>query len=172
MVSLVTTAPIVIEERLRSSGLAAVLGVALALLALGGSSNPRLSRTHSAPWLARMVAAAGVLLLGFFFTLSLRVVARVVEGPSGRTFEVLYGPGGLVRQIFGPDQIVSAKARDLSFPQVGGWGYRGSLTMLRRAAVVTRRGDALELQLTRKRRFIVTVDEPDAFVTALVVASD
>jgi hypothetical protein len=32
---------------------------------------------------------------------------------------------------------------------------------------VTRRGEALELTLTRKRRFIVTVDDPAVFVAAL-----
>ena len=51
--------------------------------------------------------------------------------------------------------------------QTGGWGYRGSLRLFKRAALVTRRGEALELTLTRKRRFIVTVDDPAVFVAAL-----
>ena len=73
----------------------------------------------------------------------------------------------MVRQVFAADQIVSANARTLSAMQMGGWGYRGSLKILHRAAVVTRRGDALELQLTGERRFVVTVDEPAAFAAAL-----
>jgi hypothetical protein len=51
--------------------------------------------------------------------------------------------------------------------QMGGWGYRGSLKLLRQAAVVTRGGDALDVRLTGKRRFIVTVDSPEDFIHAL-----
>ncbi len=42
-----------------------------------------------------------------------------------------------------------------------GWGYRGSLRLLRRAAWVLRSGPALELDLTGGRRFTVTVDDAD-----------
>jgi len=40
--------------------------------------------------------------------------------------EIVYGPGGVVRQIFGPDKLLSASAQNFSFMQMGGWGYRGS----------------------------------------------
>jgi hypothetical protein len=50
---------------------------------------------------------------------------------------------------------------------MGGWGYRGSLKLFRRAALATRRGEALEIQLIGKRRFIVTVDNPEDYVAAL-----
>jgi hypothetical protein len=72
-----------------------------------------------------------------------------------------------VRQAFEPAEIEGAYARNFSFAEMGGWGYRGSLRLMRRAALVTRRGNALELELSRRRRFIVTVDEPDEFVSAL-----
>jgi hypothetical protein len=54
---------------------------------------------------------------------------------------------------------------------VGGWGYRGSLKLFRRAAVVTRLGEALQVDLTGARRFCVSVDDPAAFVAALDGAS-
>ena len=98
-----------------------------------------------------------------------RVVVRVVQSESGRGLEILYGPGGFVRQEFEPAEIEGAYARNLSFAEMGGWGYRGSLRLMRRAALVTRRGNALELELSHRRRFIVTVDEPDDFVSALKV---
>jgi hypothetical protein len=94
-----------------------------------------------------------------------------VETPTGRALEVIYGLGGLIRQVFGPERLVSASARNYSMMQMGGWGYRGSLKLLHRAAVVTRRGDALDLRLAGNRRFIVTVDSPGDFVRALDLPS-
>jgi hypothetical protein len=105
------------------------------------------------------------LLVGYL--MFLRIVVRVVETPNGRSLEVLYGHGGFVRQVFGPDKLVAAYARNFSYMQMGGWGYRGSVRLLRQAALATRRGDALELQLKKGRRFIVTVDNPADFVAAL-----
>lgn len=40
----------------------------------------------------------------------------------------------------------------------GGWGYRGSLTVFRRAAWVVRAGPGIRLDLRDGRRFVVTVD--------------
>lgn len=99
--------------------------------------------------------------------LALRVVVRVVETSEGRALEIVYGPAGVCRQFFGPDQLVAARSRNVSFLQTGGWGYRGNLRILRWAAVATRSGEALEVELTGHRRFIVTVDEPEDFVSAL-----
>ena len=39
-----------------------------------------------------------------------------------------------------------------------GWGYRGSLRLFGRAAVVVRRGERLELSLMGEQSFVVTVD--------------
>jgi hypothetical protein len=49
----------------------------------------------------------------------------------------------------------------------GGWGYRGSLRLFRRAAVVLRRGPGLQLRLTGGRSFVVTVDDAGAALAAL-----
>jgi len=166
-----TTAPIIIEERLSSSGLATALGaVALFEVAAGASVLSRPLST-SRRWTLMVAVSLSTAIVLLCSTLAFRVVARVVEGPSGRTFEVLYGPGGLVRQSFGPEQIIGASSRRTNLFTTGGWGYRGSLRLFRRAAVVTRGGDAIELRLTKGRRFIVTVDEPESFVAALNIAA-
>jgi hypothetical protein len=157
---------IVIEQRLRSGAVAAAVGgitfffVLVSTIFLETSSG-------SMPAVAIVIELVVLVALVFVIMIFLRVVVRVVQTGDGRALEVVYGPGGFVRQVFEPGEVEAAYARHLSFAQMGGWGYRGSLRLLRQAALVTRRGDALEVQLTHKRRFIVTVDEPADFVSAL-----
>ncbi len=57
------------------------------------------------------------------------------------------------------DQVETASAIHFNPLRWGGWGYRGSLRLLGRAAGGLRAGPAIELQLTRGRRFAVTVDD-------------
>ena len=40
-----------------------------------------------------------------------------------------------------------------------GWNYRGSLRIFGRAAVIVHRGEGLELSLTGRQSFVVTVDD-------------
>jgi hypothetical protein len=156
---------IVIEERLASMGVAlAIGGVLVAFLFI---STLFFSTSSSTPVVAVAIETVVVLAMAFVVFLFWKVIVRVVETPEGRALEILYGPGGFVRQTFGPEDLEEAYARDFSFAQMGGWGYRGSLRLLRQAALVTRRGEALELILRGKRRFIVTVNEPAEFVAAL-----
>jgi hypothetical protein len=162
-----SSGPVLVEQRLRSAGLAVVLALVLAVFINFGVIFTNTTDGNAVPTVALVVSYSVLALLFAFFLLAIRIVVRVVEVPQGRVLEILYGPGGLVRQVFGPGQLQSASAQDLSFMEMGGWGYRGSLKFLKRAALVTRRGDALELSLAKKRRFIVTVDDPAAFVTAL-----
>ena len=117
--------------------------------------------------MALVVVAVAFVVQLTAIVLFLRVVVRVIQMESGRALLVAYGPGGHLRQVFEPSEIESAQVRELSFTQMGGFGYRGSLRLLRRAALSTRRGDALELHLTRGRKFFVTVDDPADFVSAL-----
>ncbi len=63
------------------------------------------------------------------------------------------------------ERVTSEDVRPMAW---GGWGYRGSLRVARRAAWIVRGGDALVLHLTGGRRFLVTVD--DAAAAAAVVA--
>ena len=51
---------------------------------------------------------------------------------------------------------------DLRPVRYGGWGYRGSLRVLKKAAVVLRRGPAVIFALTGNRRYIVTVDDAES----------
>lgn len=51
---------------------------------------------------------------------------------------------------------------DLRPVRYGGWGYRGSLRVLKKAAVVLRRGPGVIFALTGDRRYIVTVDEAES----------
>ena len=48
---------------------------------------------------------------------------------------------------------------DLRPVRYGGWGYRGSLRLFKKAAVILRRGDGVIFALTGDRRFIITIDE-------------
>ncbi len=56
-------------------------------------------------------------------------------------------------------QVETASAVDLKPAGWGGWGYRGSLRLLRRAAWLARRGEGLEVKLTDGRSFAVSVDD-------------
>ena len=158
---------IVLEQQLRSGGVAATVGAIAFVFILVSAILVESDGSSSFPVWGLALELAALMALGFVIFLFTRVVVRVVQSERGRGLEIVYGPRGVVRQVFGPDQVEGAYARHLSFAEMGGWGYRGSLRLIRRAALVTRRGDALELQLSRQRRFIVTVDRPDDFVSAL-----
>ena len=163
----VGAAEVIIEERLKTTGLSVILGIVLLLVVGIDVTLANTLNGGSAPIVAQVVLYGALLLLILIFLISFRVVVRVVKTPTGRSLVVVYGVGGLVRQSFDADQITSASAREFSLLQMGGWGYRGSLKLMRRAALVTRRGEALELLLSGDRRFIVTVDKPEDFVAAL-----
>jgi hypothetical protein len=59
------------------------------------------------------------------------------------------------------DRIETASVVDVRPKQWGGWGYRGSLKLMRRAAVVHRAGPGLRLDLSDGRVFVVTIDHPE-----------
>ncbi|HEY1824664.1 MAG TPA: hypothetical protein VGG21_01720 [Acidimicrobiales bacterium] len=159
---------VVIEERLRSGWLAAIIGgVSFVYLVI---ATVLLESAKSVPAVPLIVL--GVVFLGQLFAISLflRIVVRVVDTEHGRSLEILYGPAGLVRQYFDAHEIESASTREiLSYAQTGGFGYRGSLRLFRRAALVTHRGEALQLTMTKGRRFTVSVDDVPDFVRALAV---
>jgi len=162
---------IVVEERLRTTGLSVtlwlvtvvMLAVEVTVLAVAGSPGKQ--------WVPiAIVAVVTVGLMGVSVATS-RIVVRVLESSTGRILEVLYGPGPLLRQVFTPEEILAARAQSVTALSVGGWGYRGSLRFMKYAVLITRRGDALELTLSGGRRFVVTVDEPEAFASALTAST-
>lgn len=59
------------------------------------------------------------------------------------------------------ERIVTASTIDVRPMQWGGWGYRGSLRLVNRAAVVHRAGPGLRLDLTGGKVLVVTVDDPE-----------
>lgn len=81
--------------------------------------------------------------------------------------------GGLLhwpRMHFPLEEVEAARAVEwepLRGGLVSGWGYRGSLRLMGRAGWVLRKGPALELDLTRGRRFVVTVDAADEAAAVL-----
>jgi hypothetical protein len=163
----VNTHVIVIEQRLRTVGVSTMLAVAAVVLVVVGLVA---FNATDRSWARTVIVVADAIVLVALLTASLmvlRTVVRVIETTEGRVLEVVYGPNGMVRQVFGPDTLVSARTRSITFLQTWGWGYRGSLRLFRWAALATRSGEALELQLVGRRRFIVTVDEPGDFVAAL-----
>ena len=64
-------------------------------------------------------------------------------------------------------EIESASAIDVRPMEWGGWGYRGTLTLMKQAAVVLRAGPGIRLDLTDGRVFVVTVDNPEPAVALL-----
>ena len=58
-------------------------------------------------------------------------------------------------------RIATAQAIDIHPTDWGGWGYRGSLTLMKRAAVVLRAGPGIRLDLHDGEVFVVTIDDPD-----------
>lgn len=110
-----------------------------------------------------LVAAAAVLML-----------STVQVSADSRGLTVRYGPLRWPRTRIALDHIHHADVIDVHPMRHGGWGYRGSLRVLGRAAVVLRAGDGLDLHLHRDRRFVVTVDDPEtgsAIINDLVAQS-
>ena len=74
---------------------------------------------------------------------------------------VAYGPWRWPRTTIPIGRIERADAIDGRPLAWGGWGYRGSLRLIGRAAVVLRAGPGVRLTLTDRNLFVVTVDEPE-----------
>lgn len=73
---------------------------------------------------------------------------------------ITYGRLGIVRQRVALADIAHAETLLLKPMAHGGWGYRGSLLLMKRAAVVVRAGSALRLALKSGRQLTITVDDP------------
>jgi hypothetical protein len=132
----------------------------------GRASNRRLSTLGG----IMVVVALGLVVAGLYGAASgIGVGGLAVLGASSvrvavseRGVVVSSGPLGWPSVRFALDDVVSAGSIDFKPLQWGGWGYRGSLHLFRKAAWGLRRGPAIELELRRGRRFAVTVDDADA----------
>jgi hypothetical protein len=66
------------------------------------------------------------------------------------------------------DRVRRVQAIDLQPIEWGGWGYRGSLRLRKKAAVVLRKGPALRLELDEDFvELAITVDDPAGAVAAI-----
>lgn len=134
------------------------------------------ARNHWALPLSLIGVGAGVALgadQGWMSALPILVVAPAVwllasvrVSASAAGVKVAYGPlRWPVTHI--PLRRVARAAAVEVVP--AGWGYRGSLRLFGRAAVIVRKGEGLELSLTGGQSFVVTVD---GAVTAAALVND
>lgn len=109
--------------------------------------------TFTTAWPAGIAAAVGgVGAAAAFHRYRIRVGADGVR--------VEFGVAGWPRVTIPLDRIGTARAEHIEPMKWGGWGYRGSLYVFGRAAMVHRRGPGLVLALNDDRFFAVTCDDP------------
>lgn len=110
-------------------------------------------------WLV-VVGSVGLLILADAFSyLRVRVDRRGVH--------ITYGHLGLIRQHVDLSDVGHAETLDVQPLKHGGWGYRGSLILFRRAAIVIRGGSALRIALSNGRHLTITIDHPSDGVALL-----
>jgi hypothetical protein len=167
-----------------------VLGLGAAVLARGAPSGSEhagapaslgLRAGESAAWVRRVAApwSIGIILVGLVHVGVGVLLESVALGAGGvvlgllglamssirvsadqRGLIVRWGPLGLPCTTIPLRDIVRVEAIDIRPMEWGGWGYRGSLRVLGRAAIVMRAGPGLRLDLTSGRVLAVTVDDP------------
>lgn len=74
---------------------------------------------------------------------------------------VAYGLLGWPMQRVPLAQIRQATVLHVKPMEWGGWGYRGSLKLMRRAAIVLRTGPGIRLELEGERTLVITVDDAE-----------
>jgi hypothetical protein len=106
-----------------------------------------------------------VVALSGLFTLAL-VEVRAQVTPTA--LRIRYsGPLGFPTQTLPLDRVATVEAIDVDPKRYGGWGYRGSLKLYRRAALNLRRGPGLRVELADGRTFVLTIDDAAGAVAAL-----
>ena len=93
-------------------------------------------------------------------TLASLAFARIELRVDHRGLEILYGPFAFPRQQIPLERIQRASTTAVRPLEWGGFGYRGSLKFLHRAALVLRRGPGLRLDLKDDSLFLITLDDP------------
>jgi hypothetical protein len=89
----------------------------------------------------------------------LELFAKVHVDVGTSEIGIRYGYLGWLRQRIALDRVRAAHAVRLEPFEHGGWGYRGSVRLFGRAAVVIRGGLALRLDLESDKHFSITVDD-------------
>jgi hypothetical protein len=91
----------------------------------------------------------------------LELCSKIRVTVDERALTIRYGRLGWLRQRMAIERILAATAFELDPWAHGGWGYRGSLKLLGKAAVVVRAGQALRLDLRDGKRLSITVDDAE-----------
>ena len=131
----------------------AVIGIIVAI-ALAPVFSPIVSIACGA-----LLVVAGICVLAVY-----KVRASVSD--NGLTIE--YFPFlGWPKTHINASEIQSVEAIQVEPAEHGGWGYRGSLRLYRKAALDLRRGPGIALTLTKNRTFVLTTDDADGAVAAL-----
>jgi hypothetical protein len=92
----------------------------------------------------------------------LELLSRIRVTVDAADVTIHYGHFGWVQQRISMARVGSASVTPVGAFSPYGWGYRGSLTLLKRAAVIIRSGAGLRLDLMDGRRFLVTVDDAES----------
>ena len=106
------------------------------------------------------LAASWMVLLMLMIAIGLTTFGRVRVTTDRTGLQIRYGFLGWPRTSVPIGRIASAHAIDIRPADWGGWGYRGSLTLMKRAAVVLRAGPGIRLDLHDGRVLAVTIDDP------------
>lgn len=120
--------------------------------------------------MALVFFALGLILpavIALLATIPITAFTKIRVTCSDRGLTIKYGALRWPTQTIALDRIDKASAIDVNPVQWGGWGYRGSLRLFKRAAVNLRKGPGIRLDLKRGRTFVVTVDEPALGVNVL-----
>ena len=130
----------------------------------GGATNPGALALGRVCLVASFAALPlGLVLAAATFAVGLALLlfatARVRVDRAGMS--IALGPLGLPRIRVLLARIREARPVDVTPLRRGGWGYRGSMGLVGRAAVIIRRGRGLEVQRTDGATLVVTVDDAD-----------
>ncbi len=99
--------------------------------------------------------------------LATTTLASIQVTVDRRGLRIAYGPLRFPRTHIPRERITAADVIDVHPSQWGGWGYRGSLKLMKRAAVVLRGGPGIHLVLRDGSEFAVTIPHPETGVALL-----
>jgi hypothetical protein len=102
-----------------------------------------------------------VLALHLLILVALELCSKIRVTVNERELTIRYGRLGWLRQRVAIERVLAATVFELDPWAHRGWGYRGSLRLLGKVAIVVRAGSALRLDLRDGKCLSVTVDDAD-----------
>lgn len=133
----------------------AIAGVAAAIVTAIAGVLVLVAGGHGASDARLVVIASTAAVLALAFVAFAEVGVRIdASGVS-----IGFGPWRWPRMRVRIARIAAARAIDVAPMANGGWGYRGSLAIFGKAAVVVRRGEGMELTVDGDRKLVITVDD-------------